>query len=31
MKEAVTHLYGVQKFYLNQDVPNKGSGLRQIV
>lgn len=28
MQEAVTHLYGMQKFYLNQDVPNKGSGQR---
>jgi hypothetical protein len=26
MQESVTHLYGMQKFYLNQDVPNKGSG-----
>jgi len=26
MQESVTHFYGMQKFYLNQDVPDKGSG-----
>ena len=28
MQESVTHLYGMQKWYLNQDVPTKGLGQR---
>ena len=31
MQEAVSHFYGLQKFYMKQDVPEKDSGLRQIV